>query len=244
MGNRVIVWFSSGAASAVAAKISVQLFKDRLVEVVNVNMDADEHEDNARFRDEVSKWIGQEIIETRSTRYKSTDEVFLRERYIAGVTGAACTKHLKRKVQQAYQRIGDELVVGFTADEEDRITNLQERWPNEKFLWVLKDAGITKEDCYHILTAANIELPAMYRLGYGHNNCIGCVKGGKGYWNKIRRDFPEVFARRAAVERNIGFPILRDTWLDELDPLVGRDQPEPKIECGLFCENYTQLVQL
>lgn len=31
----------------------------------------------------------------------------------------------------------------------------------------------------------------MYDLGYANNNCIGCVKGGIGYWNKIRIDFPE-----------------------------------------------------
>ena len=35
--------------------------------------------------------------------------------------------------------------------------------------------------------------PLMYDLGYPNNNCIGCVKGGMGYWNHIRKDFPEVF---------------------------------------------------
>ncbi len=39
----------------------------------------------------------------------------------------------------------------------------------------------------------------MYDLGYPNNNCIGCVKGGMGYWNKIRKDFPEVFQKRAVA---------------------------------------------
>ena len=49
-----------------------------------------------------------------------------------------------------------------------------------------------------------IKRPIMYDLGYSNNNCIGCVKGGMGYWNKIREDFPEVFQARAKLEREIG----------------------------------------
>ena len=32
----------------------------------------------------------------------------------------------------------------------------------------------------------------MYDLGYPNNNCIGCIKGGMGYWNRIRKDFPDI----------------------------------------------------
>ena len=36
-------------------------------------------------------------------------------------------------------------------------------------------------------------------------NCVkGCVKGGKGYWNKVRRDFPEQFEEIAAVQESLG----------------------------------------
>lgn len=245
MGERIISWFSCGAASAVASKVAVEMYgKTHNVEVVNINMEADEHPDNIRFRLDVEKWIGQPVIQIKSKKYKSTEEVFLTERYIAGVTGAACTKRLKRQVQMEYQRPGDRLIVGFTFDEQDRIESLAERWPNERFMWLLADARITKEDCFHILTAAGIELPEMYKLGFEHDNCLGCVKGGKGYWNKIRVLFPAVFARRAIVERLVGFPILRDVWLDELDPKAGHNQPMPKINCGLFCEGYNDLIPL
>ena len=44
----------------------------------------------------------------------------------------------------------------------------------------------------------------MYRMGYSNANCIGCVKGGEGYWNKVRRDFPEQFEELAAVQEAIG----------------------------------------
>lgn len=80
----------------------------------------------------------------------------------------------------------------------------------------------------------------MYRLGYHNNNCIGCVKGGMGYWNKIRRDFPETFARMAAIERDVNATCLKDdngqVFLDELDPERGKDEGPIVPECGLFCD--------
>ena len=80
----------------------------------------------------------------------------------------------------------------------------------------------------------------MYRMGYRNNNCIGCVKGGAGYWNKIRKDFPQVFARMAMVERSLGRTIIRkngeQVYLDELPIDMGTHQDEPDIECSIFCQ--------
>lgn len=243
--GRILVWFSCGAASAVAAKVAVERYgRERPVEVCNIDMSADEHPDNARFLADVERWIGVPIKRLRNEKYTGIHDVFLTERFIAGVTGAACTKRLKRHVQLAYQKPGDTLVVGFTADERGRALKLAARFPDEHFLWLLISAGVTKADCYRVLTSHGIELPAMYRLGFNNNNCIGCVKGGKGYWNKIRIHFPERFWLMARTEREVGFPVLRDVYLDELAPDDGRDVPEPDIECGIFCDQYTKLVEL
>lgn len=107
----------------------------------------------------------------------------------------------------------------------------------------MTDAGLSKPDCLALLQDAGIEIPEMYKLGYKNNNCIGCVKGGMGYWNKIRRDFPEVFARMAIVERTVDHTILKETkdkksipvFLDELDPERGNIDEEVDIECSFFC---------
>ena len=80
----------------------------------------------------------------------------------------------------------------------------------------------------------------MYDLGYSNNNCIGCVKGGMGYWNKIRIDFPEVFKLRAETERLIGATCLKDTngriYLDELNPDRGNIEDEIMENCSIFCQ--------
>jgi len=79
----------------------------------------------------------------------------------------------------------------------------------------------------------------MYELGYPNQNCVGCVKGGMGYWYKIRVDFPNVFAARAKLEREIGATCLKDkngkVWLDELHPDRGNINMEIMPECVVWC---------
>ena len=245
--GRVLVWFSCGAASAVAAKISVSRFADtREVQVCYCDTSADEHPDNQRFLTDVQRWIGWRIMRLHHPKYSTVEQVVRGERYLTGPHGPACSRALKRRVREAYQRPNDEHVIGFTADEADRIADFGESSPSLLTHWVLQDAGLTKEDCYHVLTAAGIELPLMYKLGYGHANCIGCIRGGKGYWNKIRRDFPELFAARAKLQREIGVYLRNGSgpwWLDELKPGEGRDVPEPPIECGVFCSQYDSVLR-
>jgi hypothetical protein len=80
----------------------------------------------------------------------------------------------------------------------------------------------------------------MYSLGYRNNNCIGCVKAtSPAYWAKIKRDFPEVFAKRAAQSREIGCRLTRvkgkRIFLDELpEGDFGRYKTED-ISCGPEC---------
>ena len=91
-----------------------------------------------------------------------------------------------------------------------------------------------------MLERAGIEIPTMYKLGYRNNNCIGCVKGGAGYWNKIRVDFPANFERMAKVEREIGHSIIKNdsgpVFLDEMPTDMGVHQQQPDIECSFFCQ--------
>ena len=62
------------------------------------------------------------------------------------------------------------------------------------------------------------------------------VKGGMGYWNKIKVDFPEVFQRMATLERYKGQTIFKDRYLDELQPEDGNYPQEQSIECSIFCQ--------
>lgn len=95
---------------------------------------------------------------------------------------------------------------------------------------------IPKAECHAICAKIGLKRPVMYDMGYPNNNCIGCVKGGMGYWNRIRRDFPDVFERRARQEREIGHSCIRGVFLDELDPNRGNMMKEVMPSCGFACE--------
>ncbi len=237
---RMIVWFSCGAASAVAARMAVTTYRAAYdIHVCYCDLLADEHPDNRRFLADVERWIGQGIEFLRSPRYRTIHDVFRGERYIVGVAGAPCTRILKRRVRIAYEQPGDLQVFGFCADEKHRIDRFERNFPDVDCEWVLAAMGFTKGDCLEALARAGIERPAMYALGYHNNNCRGCVKGGMGYWNKIRRDFPDRFRAMATIEREIGATILRREgerlFLDELPAHLGRHRDFEFI-CDLFCD--------
>lgn len=125
---------------------------------------------------------------------------------------------------------------GFDAHEQDRCLRLNETMPEQKHIFPLLEKQISKDEAHRILSASGIKRPAMYEMGYHNNNCIGCVKGGMGYWNKIRVDFPDVFQRRAETERLIGGTCIKGIYLDELPPNAGRKQDFIFDDCGVLCE--------
>lgn len=236
---RVVVWFSCGAASAVAAKLAVEKYGPVRTAVVYCDTMASEHPDNQRFFDDVERWIGRRIHRIRSEKYTTVDEVFEKRRYMSGIAGAPCTVEMKKVPRFEFQRADDVHIFGLTSDERRRI----ERFSQENFdlslEWLLRDAGITKDRCLEIVEEAGIALPVMYGLGYKNNNCLGCVKAtSTKYWNAIRRDFPEVFELRAKQSREIGARLTRvhgqRIFLDEL-PLDSDDGVLENISCGPDC---------
>lgn len=236
--GRVLVWFSCGAASAVAAKLAVDKYRGGC-EIVNCNTLQDEHEDNPRFMRDVEQWIGQPIKQISSPLYSTVDEVAEKTRYMSGPDGARCTAELKKKPRMAYQWPEDTHIFGLTVDERRRIEDFEWNNPELKLEWILRDNGITKRACYQIISAAGIELPAMYRLGYHNNNCKGCLKAtSAGYWNKVRVDFPDVFAQRAMRSRELGVRLVQlkkeRIFLDELPEGVGKYKGED-LSCGPAC---------
>lgn len=237
--SRRVVNFSCGAASAVAAKLT--LAKDPSAVVVNVFV-AEEHEDNRRFLRDVEAWLGTTITVLRDDKYgASAYRVMQQKRFTKGPHGAPCAKAVKRDVLAGFAQPGDIDVLGFTAEEKCRVTAFAKTHQLAEF--PVYEAGITKADCLALVQRAGIELPAMYRLGYNNANCIGCVKGGAGYWNKIRQDFPERFEKMCQLEESIGAGAYlmwnRETGvripLRQLDPNIGRHNTILP-DCGLVCE--------
>ncbi len=160
-----------------------------------------------------------------------------------GRNGAPCTKLLKRRLLDAWKQPGDVMVFGYTAEEVERLEDFRDRNPDRPVIAPLIDAGLGKEDCKAMVLRAGIKLPLMYRLGYDNANCIGCVKGGEGYFRAIRQDFPEQFEALCRVQDDLGEGsyLFRNRTtnvrfsLRELgDGPVRRNEKIPS--CSFFCE--------
>lgn len=231
---RHISWFSCGAASAVATKLAIQQHPDTIVARCIVE---NEDEDNSRFADDCARWFGRPVLELRSAKYKDCWQVWEERRFLNGPSGALCTVEMKKKVRLAFQQPGDVQFFGFTADEKKRAKRFTENNLEVTARFPLIENSMTKRDCFIRLKIQGIELPRMYRLGYENANCIGCVKGGQGYWNKVRKTHPKVFDRMAKLERELDHSCIKEKFLDELDPGAGRHDEMTMPECGLFCSS-------
>jgi len=240
----IISWFSCGVTSAVAAKLAIEKYED--VKLIYFEIGS-AHSDNKRFMEECEEWYGQKVESIRSEKYVDQFEVIEKTRYINGPSGARCTTELKKKLRQKVEKEteyeGQVFGFEFSKKEINRAIRFKEQYPTALPLFPLIDAKLTKPNCHALLDKAGIEVPAMYKLGYQNNNCIGCVKGGMGYWNKIRKDFPENFKKMSALEEEIGRSCVKGTFLKDLDPDRGYYKSEIMPDCGLFCDlEFTDII--
>lgn len=240
---RIVCWFSCGAASAVATKIAIAENAGKHELVIAYTEVKEEHPDNKRFLAKCETWFGQKIEILGNDFYeRSIYKTF--EKSAMNIKGSApCTRLLKKMVRERFEKPTDRQVFGYTAEEQARLDRFIDANADVNIWTPLIDKGLGKEDCLAMLKNTGIELPAMYKLGYHNNNCIGCVKGGMGYWNKIKVDFPEHFDRMAKLERFKKQTIFKDRYLDELKPTDGNYPQEPSIECSIFCQLAEQELQ-
>lgn len=228
-----VCWFSGGVSSFIAA----YLRKDTIDKLFYIDI-PDQHEDTIRFLRDCEDALQKEIVILQSD-LGSVNDVIEKYKFINSPYGAKCTQILKKKVRQDWelQQEGEMVYVwGYDANEIKRAQRLKETMPEYQHVFPLIDAGFSKEEVHGLLNRLGIKRPAMYEMGYRNNNCIGCVKGGMGYWNKVRNDFPDVFYARAALEREIGHSCIKGVFLDELEPGRGRVEDEIIEECGIMCE--------
>lgn len=232
-------WISAGVSSFIAGYLA----RDTVDEFVYIDI-ADQHPDSLRFIHDCEKALGKEIKVLRSAEYTCVGDVCRAFRFVNSAHGAKCTDVLKKRVRKEWEYEHRDCALtyvwGMDLNETGRADRLIDDMPQMQHEFPLIDHDLTKADAHGICAKLGIKRPAMYDMGYSNNNCIGCVKGGAGYWNKIRVDFPDVFADRAKMEREIGHSILHNAgdmiFLDELDHSAGRMTDEIMEDCSIFCQ--------
>lgn len=236
--SRTLCWFSCGAASAVATKMTLAKNPEAIVVYCETGS---EHPDNERFLSDCVRWFNAPIEHIRSEDYADTFDVWRKRRYLAGNKGAPCTVSLKVEPRLSFQRPDDLHVFGYTADGPDitRADRLRANYFEMAIETPLINAGITKQACLAILERAGIAIPVMYGLGFQNNNCIPCVKAtSPGYWALVRTHFPDKFAEVAALSHEVGARLARidneRVFIDEI-PSDWPPSDPISVSCDFLC---------
>lgn len=233
--TRTVSWFSCGAASAVATKLTNP-------DIIAYCHTGSEDVDNARFMKDCIEWWGKEVTVLKNSKYQDTWQVFESRRYLSGIDGAPCTKALKIEPRLAFQQKGDVHIFGYTYDNRDRqrADTLREHYPELDIRTPLIDKKLTKAACLHIIKQASINPPRVYALGFPNANCIPCVKAtSPKYWALVRKSYPIEFQRMAKLSRDLGVRLTRlkgeRVFIDEIPdnyPTFGALAPE----CDFLCQ--------
>ena len=241
MKNLRVCWISAGISSFMAGYLAKNIDEWIYIDI------ADQHPDSIRFIQDCEKAIGKKIKILRSTEYKCVEDCV---KVFGGFKNsrngfAPCTNWLKKRIRKEWEEQHKDYnltyVWGMDLNEKERAERLVEENPQADHEFPLIEKYLSKEEVHGLFERTfEFARPKMYELGYPNNNCIGCVKGGMGYWNRIRKDFPEVFESRAKLEREVGYSILKDgngnpVYLDKLDPDRGNMNTEIFPDCGTMC---------
>lgn len=257
---KILSWWSGGVTSAVACKIIINQYGKDSVDVVFIDT-KNEHPDTYRFLMDCEEWYGLRIKSIKNPNYNDIREVWLKYLSLNVANGAVCSSELKRKTRIEYQKKNqyDHQVFGFEFGKKEfnRAESMKLNYPNTKPIFPLLQMGMSKEDCIEYMQKQNIDIPATYKMGYNNNNCFqtGCVQGGIGYWQKIKKEEPSKFYKMAVWEHLLTelkkdpVTILKDQVSNKKLFLVPHEDypdipdismkkgrmPEPLIECNGYC---------
>jgi hypothetical protein len=85
--TRTVSWFSCGAASAVATKLSEP-------DVIAYCDTGSEDFDNARFMLDCERWFGMSVTKLKNEKWQDTWDVWEKRKFLSGISGAPCTSEL------------------------------------------------------------------------------------------------------------------------------------------------------
>ena len=158
--NRVVIWFSAGVTSAVAAKLTVDKYGGVLpVHLVNTDTGS-EDDDNFRFMNDVSKWLDLPLEIIRNEKYSDTIDIYRKVKFFKNQYGARCTLELKKTPRRHYENLATDLqVFGYDADEAHRVNRFVANNPEVQSWFPLIEMGISKSEARQMLYNAGISEP-------------------------------------------------------------------------------------
>lgn len=230
VGMKHIVCYSGGHSSAIAAVEIVRKFGAENTILLNHDLCFRiEDPDIKRFKQEVSDYLGVPVTYANMPGWETKDQFDVCMKLKAfkyGIQSSAlCTQELKTKpfhkwlsehypADPPHIREDVSLVYGFDASEQTRIRRrtsvMAVMGYRTEYPLIWKDRSIYQ------IEEIGIKRPKSYSI-FNHANCIGCLKAGKQHWFIVYCLYPEIWEKAKQAEREIGFSILRQAFLFELE---------------------------
>jgi hypothetical protein len=163
-----------------------------------------EHPDTLRFLAEARADLGVPLVTI--TEGRDIWQVFHDRKWLGNASLAHCSWELKTKPAREWIEANapavEHVLVGIDITEIARLEAITQAWLPYRAVAPLAEKPYSwKPDLVEMLRERGIRPPVMYDQGFGHANCIGCVKGGLSHWRKVLAIYPEHFAYAEARER-------------------------------------------
>lgn len=225
--GRIICTLSGGVASAHAAALSIEKYGKSAV-VLYFNDTKWEHPDLYRFLKDLSRYFDVPITEDSDGR--SVEDVAWDNNALPNNRMPFCSRILKANRLQKFYQDTDILIFGIGPEEAHRAQGLQKVYKDvgtkskktATLEFPLIDGNIQKADTWEWLKQTGIAVPELYLKGFSHNNCYGgCVRAGKKQWRRLFLAFPEIYAQREQLEKEMSehhgkrCTFLKDESLEE-----------------------------
>ncbi|ARC83129.1 hypothetical protein U732_10 [Clostridium argentinense CDC 2741] len=228
--EKYIVCFSGGHSSALVAIEAVRRYGRKNVILLNHNISPEVEElDIKRFKQEVADYLGLKITYANMEGWEHKTPLRVC-RELGGFKfnngPVLCTYKLKTEpfhewlkdhypVTKGDVREDIVLLYGFDKGETNRIQRrigvMISKGYKTDFPLAFWDRTIENTE------EIGIKRPNVYEL-FRHANCIGCLKAGKQQWYIIYCLYPNLWKEAKETEEEIGYSILKDNFLEELEP--------------------------
>lgn len=226
-----IVCYSGGHSSALVAIEVVRRFGKENTILLNHNINPNvEPVDVKRFKSEVSEYLRVPITYANHPEWDKKDQFDVcveNKAFKVDAGHALCTNRLKTAPFEKFLKaeFPDKNCVihyGFDATEKLRIQRrigvlaqmgYKSYYPlamtpkEKRTIWATTEIGITPPNTYNV---------------FKHANCTGCLKAGKQHWYIVYLTRPDIWAKAKKAEEAIGYTILKNHSLEELEPVFAK----------------------
>lgn len=228
--KKYIVCYSGGHSSALVAIEAVRKYGKQNVILLNHDISIEvEDKDIKRFKNEVADYLGIKITYANMDGWETKTPLRVCKElggFKFGNSPILCTYHLKTLPFEKWLKknypvkngeVREDIVIlyGFDANERHRIQRrssiLGQKGYQTDYPLAFWDKTILNTE------EVGINRPTTYK-NFRHGNCKFCLKAGKQSHYLTYCLYPKLWKEAVETEKEIGYSLLKDVFLEELEP--------------------------